>query len=339
MPPRPAVCLSPVGMKRDELSNHRGNVMTVISDKIAPIDTTSDGLWDYFNPSLVSATDYYPFGMGMPGRAASTWYSYGFNGKDNINSIADNSNWQDYGARIYNGKLCRFLSEDPMFRKFPMLSTFQFSSNSPIQAVDLDGFEALYYLAMVNREGKAEITRKTHKELFQNSNERTGSMGTGTAYIAFNKKGEIIYSHYEPSFMDQLTALMNVGGFMLYGNASSSIESSATKTSGKIWGTIDVAKLLEVFDVLSNTHPEYTKPNIEEPSSESLQDDVLGLVVDLSQKEKKENSSNDDTTITIVTTKNMNSWKDGNTIIEIKDTTIKKKDTGKFVKLRNDKIE
>jgi len=57
------------------------------------------------------------------------------------------------------------------------------------------------------------------------------------------------------------------------------------------------------------------------------------------KKEKKDISSNDDTTITIVTTKNMNSWKDGNTIIEIKDTTIKKKDTGKFVKLRNDKIE
>ena len=41
--------------------------MSVISDKVVPIDTSNDGLWDYFNPSLVSATDYYPFGMGMGG--------------------------------------------------------------------------------------------------------------------------------------------------------------------------------------------------------------------------------------------------------------------------------
>ena len=74
----PSVYLSPVGNKRYELSNHLGNVMTVISDKIAPIDGTSDGLWDYFNPSLVSATDYYPFGMGMPGRSyISTYYRAG----------------------------------------------------------------------------------------------------------------------------------------------------------------------------------------------------------------------------------------------------------------------
>ena len=70
-PPAPqpwlSVYLSPAGNVAYELSNHLGNVMTVISDKITPIDTTNDGLWDYFNPSLVSAIDYYPFGMGMPG--------------------------------------------------------------------------------------------------------------------------------------------------------------------------------------------------------------------------------------------------------------------------------
>ena len=137
MPPRPAVYLSSVGMKRDEHTNQRGNVMTVISDKIAPIDTTSDGLWDYFNPSLVSATDYYPFGMEMPGRLYSpTGYRY--------------------GMRFYDSRLSRFLSVDPLSNSFPMLSCFQFGSNSPVANIDLDGLEAFYYL-LIRKDGANSI--------------------------------------------------------------------------------------------------------------------------------------------------------------------------------------
>ncbi|MBK7908975.1 RHS repeat domain-containing protein [Candidatus Pollutiaquabacter sp.] len=132
-------------MKRYELSNHPGNVMTVISDKIAPIDTTSDGLWDYFNPSLVSATDYYPFGMGMPGRAASTWYSYGFNGKEKDNELKGSGNSYDYGMRMYDPRIGRPFSVDPLTHSYPHLSPYQFFSNNPILNIDLDGLEGVDY--------------------------------------------------------------------------------------------------------------------------------------------------------------------------------------------------
>jgi len=66
-------------------------------------------------------------------------YRYGFNGKEKDNDIgvAD----QDYGARIYDARLVRFKSVDPITSKYPELSPYQFASNTPIQAVDLDGLE------------------------------------------------------------------------------------------------------------------------------------------------------------------------------------------------------
>lgn len=32
----------------------------------------------------------------------------------------------------------------PLYRKYPMLTPFQFASNTPIQAIDLDGLEAFF---------------------------------------------------------------------------------------------------------------------------------------------------------------------------------------------------
>ena len=54
-------------------------------------------------------------------------------------------NQQDYGMRIYDPRLGRFLSVDPLTTKYPELTPYQFASNSPIANVDLDGAEKLYY--------------------------------------------------------------------------------------------------------------------------------------------------------------------------------------------------
>ena len=52
----------------------------------------------------------------------------------------------DYGMRVYDPRAGRFLSVDPLTKKFPGLSPYQFASNNPIWALDLDGKEAwLYY--------------------------------------------------------------------------------------------------------------------------------------------------------------------------------------------------
>ena len=49
----------------------------------------------------------------MPGREAGTDYRYGFNGKENDDEVKGEGNQQDYGMRIYDPRLGRFLSVDP----------------------------------------------------------------------------------------------------------------------------------------------------------------------------------------------------------------------------------
>lgn len=56
-----------------ELTNHLGNVMAVISDEASTTD----------EPTIVSLTDYYPFGMTEPGRSYDA-YRYGFNSQENL---------------------------------------------------------------------------------------------------------------------------------------------------------------------------------------------------------------------------------------------------------------
>ena len=130
------------GNKAYELSNHLGNVLATISDKKTGVDANSDGIVDYYTADVVSANDYYPFGMGMPGRkysVANTNYRYGFNGKEKDNDIE--KGMQDYGMRIYDGRTGRFLSMDPIASDYAFYSPYQFAGNKPIVAADLDGLE------------------------------------------------------------------------------------------------------------------------------------------------------------------------------------------------------
>ena len=86
--------------------------------------------------------------MQMPGRKfsnGSSSYRYGFNGKENDNEVKGEGNQQDYGMRIYDPRLVRFLSVDPLEDEYPELTPYQFAGNTPIQATDLDGEEPSYH--------------------------------------------------------------------------------------------------------------------------------------------------------------------------------------------------
>jgi RHS repeat-associated protein len=131
------------GAKRFELTNHLGNVLAVITDKKVAICSTE--VFSHWKAELVSATDYSPFGATMPGRNFnSTDYRFGFNGKEKVDEVTGNSgDTYDYGARVYDARLGRFLSRDPLAKSYPFYSPYQFAANTPIMAIDLDGREVL----------------------------------------------------------------------------------------------------------------------------------------------------------------------------------------------------
>ena len=66
----------------------------------------------------------------------------------------------DYGARIYNPAIAKFLSVDPLTKDYPELTPCQFASNTPIQAIDLDGLEA-FFLAGAGGHAIGRLNSKT----------------------------------------------------------------------------------------------------------------------------------------------------------------------------------
>jgi len=67
-------------------------------------------------------------------------YRFGFNGKEADTEWHTDVNY-DYGARIYDPRISRFLSVDPLTASYPWYTPYQFAGNMPIWAIDLDGLE------------------------------------------------------------------------------------------------------------------------------------------------------------------------------------------------------
>ena len=81
----------------------------------------------------------------MPGREYQAQPSrFGFNGKENDNEVKGFGNQQDYGMRIYDTRTGKFLSTDPLSQNYAGLTPYQYASNTPISAVDLDGLEMYF---------------------------------------------------------------------------------------------------------------------------------------------------------------------------------------------------
>src|SRR5690606_17809713 len=113
-----------------ELSNHLGNVLATVTDR--KLQHSTDDVLDFYLADIKTATDYYPFGMLMPGRKVeSEGYRYGFNGKENDNEVIGEGSQQDYGMRFYDTRVGRFLSVDPSARDYAFYSPYQFACNKP----------------------------------------------------------------------------------------------------------------------------------------------------------------------------------------------------------------
>jgi RHS repeat-associated protein len=147
-----------LGLKSFELANHLGNVLVTVSDK--PIYKVSSGTI-YFQPEVSSISDYYPFGAPIQGRSAAfgSEYRFGFNGKENDGE----SETQDYGMRINDCRLGRFLSVDPLAKEYAFYSTYHFAGNTPIAAIDLDGLEEFIVVKEFTKakDGTTQLLKKS----------------------------------------------------------------------------------------------------------------------------------------------------------------------------------
>lgn len=121
------------GQKRYEIINHIGDVQAVITDKRALLGEEA-------RATVVSASDYFPFGMIMPGRKMGVAsYTYGFQGMECDDDWADDGNEYTTAFRQYDPRVGRWMSVEPLSREFPMYSTYANNFNNPVNYFDNNG--------------------------------------------------------------------------------------------------------------------------------------------------------------------------------------------------------
>lgn len=85
------------------------------------------------------------FGSLVPNRHGSTdEYRYGFQGQENDNEIKGEGNSLNFAFRMHDPRVGRFFSMDPLSRQYSFLTPYQFSSNSTISLIELEGKEGTY---------------------------------------------------------------------------------------------------------------------------------------------------------------------------------------------------
>ena len=104
-----------------QLTDHLGNVRVVFEKN----GTAAD------NPKY---KDFYPFGMGLPGRnsLSANFYRYAFQGQE----LDSDTGKETFQLRIWDSRIGRWLTTDP-YAEF--VSPYLGMGNNPISFVDPDG--------------------------------------------------------------------------------------------------------------------------------------------------------------------------------------------------------
>ena len=86
-----------------------------------------------------------PFGVGLKNRDfSSEKYRYGFNGMEKDDEVKGKGNSYDFGARMLDSRLGRWLTIDPQQKMYHSFSPYNYTLNSPIANKDTDG-ERTYF--------------------------------------------------------------------------------------------------------------------------------------------------------------------------------------------------
>jgi RHS repeat-associated protein len=108
---------------------------------------------------VIQMEDYYPFGLTFNSyrRENSVDQNFKFNGKEEQTEL--DLGWLDFGARMYQPEIGKWISQDPLADERSDYSPYNFVLNNPISRIDPDGMLDDY--AMNTQTGAIGLIKKT----------------------------------------------------------------------------------------------------------------------------------------------------------------------------------
>jgi RHS repeat-associated protein len=103
------------------------------------VDVFFDDLKVVYNSAVEQTNDYYAFGLTFNNyeRTGSVPNNYLYHGNELQDAL--NLGWLDYGSRMYESSIARWMVTDPMADKFQDISPYAYALNNPVIFIDPDG--------------------------------------------------------------------------------------------------------------------------------------------------------------------------------------------------------
>ncbi|MEZ4723720.1 MAG: hypothetical protein R2863_03590 [Candidatus Kapaibacterium sp.] len=129
------------GHKEYEIKDHLGNVRVVISDVKNPHNLASSISSWTFTAEIRNLSNYYPYGMELPGGAYASIgnYGYGYNGMEKDDELKGSGKLYSTLFREGDTENGRWWSRDPKEMSMPYQSPYILMDANPIRFIDPNG--------------------------------------------------------------------------------------------------------------------------------------------------------------------------------------------------------
>ena len=189
-------------------TDHLGNVRATVSDMLLP---RGSGVFD---ADLRTLTDYYPFGMTMPGRTLSSEdYRYGYNTQERVDEIAGEGKHYTAEYWEYDPRAARRWNLDPVIQ--PATSGYSAFSLNPNVMVDPKG-DSSYFNADGQahlQEGLDRIFNEAAPNPFSFDSRTRESMAAYSKLLVSEDLDRSLYNEVQLEVIDRLSSMAKSSDF------------------------------------------------------------------------------------------------------------------------------